>query len=511
VTPARRRSTTLRCQVVLVALALLSFSGCRGTPRVASPAAPPRDSLLQLQTNIQALLDGPALERTTWGILVQSVWHGGELFTLGPDRLFIPASALKIVTLATTAERLGWDYRFETRVVAGGPISGGVLHGDLIIVGSGDPSLDDWDGAASQLFQTWAEQLTAAGVTRIAGRIVGDARAFDHERLGAGWAWDDLAASYATGVGALQFNQNTAQLVITPAEGPGGNALVALRPSYAPVRFRGQISTSPATLPVNVTIRRAQQDGALQLGGSVPMGGPAIVRNVSVDNPTEYFVRGLRTALLAQGIAVDGQAAEVEELHDPPPSGGQLLVLHRSAPLAALGITMMKLSQNLYAETLLKTLGTTVSGTGSTALGSTSGGQAIVRDIIQTWGLSPSALQMADGSGLSRHNLVTPRALVEILVHVHRDERLRGPFESTLPVAGVDSTLTHRLQGTPAEGNALVKTGSMLNVRAAAGYVRTADAEPLAFAIIANNYAVPPSVVDTAADGIIAALAAFRR
>jgi len=96
-------------------------------------------------------------------------------------------------------------------------------------------------------------------------------------------------------------------------------------------------------------------------------------------------------------------------------------------------------------------------------------------------------------------------------VHVHRGERLRGPFESTLPVTGVDSTLTHRLQGTRAEGNALVKTGSMLNVRAVAGYVRTADAELLAFAIIANNYAVPPGVVDTAADGIIAALAAFRR
>ena len=509
-TPTGRRSTAFWRRVVLVSLAALSISGCRGTPPARSPARPPRDSILRLKTHILTLLADPALERTTWGIAVQSVSRGADLFSLGSDRLLSPASTLKIVTLATTAERLGWEHRYETRVVAGGPISAGVLQGDLIVVGSGDPSIDDWDGAASRLFQTWAEQLKATGVTRITGRVVGDARAFEDERLGAGWAWDDLGASFATGVGALQFNQNTAQLLIAPDTVPGGTALITLRPSYAPVRFYSQVGTAAASQLANVTIRRGQRDGALYLAGSVPI-GPALVRNVSVENPSEYFAKSLRKALVAGGIAVDGEAADIRELPDPPVQAGQLLTLHRSAPLSELAVTMMKLSQNLYAETLLKTLSTSATGVGSTVVGSTGAGQAVVRDVIQRWGVSPSAVQMADGSGLSRYNLVTPQALVQILVHVHHDERLRAPFESTLPIAGVDSTLADRLKGTPAEGNAVAKTGSMLNVRAIAGYVRTAEAEPLAFAIIANNYAVPTGVVDRATDGIIAALAAFRR
>lgn len=414
---------------------------------------------------------------------------------------------MKIITLATVAERLGWDYRYETRVVAGGPITEGALVGDLVIVGSGDPSIDDWDGAAGRLFRSWAEQLKAMGVSRITGRIVGDDRAFDNERLGAGWAWDDLGASFATGVGALQFNENTAQLVLTPGSAPGEAALVAVRPPQAPLRFRSRVTTSAATQAPTVTIRPGPQNVGLDLLGSVPLRGPAVVRNVSVEDAAQYFAASVRDAFVADGIVVDGDAAAIGEVVDAPSSqDAAVLIAHRSPPLSALAVTMMKMSQNLYAETFLKTLGVHASGIGSTAAG-----RAAAGEVLGTWSVASVNVRMTDGSGLSRYNLVTPSALMEVLAHVYRDDRLRGPFQATLPVAGVDSTLAGRMIGTAAERNALAKTGSLLNARAVAGFIRAANGEPLAFAIIANNYGVSPDVIDRTSDAIMVALAEFKR
>ena len=138
------------------------------------------------------------------------------LYAANPDILLMPASAMKIVTLATAASRLGWDYTYETRLLGIGAVDFGFLDGDLLVVGSGDPSIDDWDGAAARLFQGWADRLKAAGVRTIGGRIVGDDNQFEDEGLGPGWMWDDLGASFATGAGALQFNQNTARARIVP-------------------------------------------------------------------------------------------------------------------------------------------------------------------------------------------------------------------------------------------------------------------------------------------------------
>ncbi len=145
----------------------------------------------------------------------------------------------------------------------------------------------------------------------------------------------------------------------------------------------------------------------------------------------------------------------------------------------------MKVSQNLYAETFVKTMGA-AAGAPTAA-----GGLAAARQTLEAWGVAPGALIMVDGSGLSRYDYITPEALVTILAHVDGDRRLRDPFEAALPIAGRDGTLTRRMKGTPAEGNVRAKTGSMANVRSLAGYVTTADGEPLAFAILANDFEVP--------------------
>jgi D-alanyl-D-alanine carboxypeptidase/D-alanyl-D-alanine-endopeptidase (penicillin-binding protein 4) len=230
------------------------------------------------------------------------------------------------------------------------------------------------------------------------------------------------------------------------------------------------------------------------------------VRNVSVDNPTLYFVAALRDALIADGIDILGPAVDIDEIADPPPrERGAVLLTHRSPPLSMLAETMVKLSQNLYAETLLKSLGA------SSGAGTADAGRSAAVSVVREWGITPADLVMADGSGLSRYNLATPEAIVTILTHVDRDNRLRAPFEAALPVAGRDGTLAQRMRGTAAEGNARAKTGSFSNARALSGYVRTADDEPLVFSIIVNNFGTMPTVVEQTMDSIVVRLASFRR
>jgi serine-type D-Ala-D-Ala carboxypeptidase/endopeptidase (penicillin-binding protein 4) len=167
---------------------------------------------------------------------------------------------------------------------------------------------------------------------------------------------------------------------------------------------------------------------------------------------------------------------------------------------------MMKLSQNLYAETLLKTIGI---DSVDHPTGTAEAGLATVRSVVQSWNIDPAGMIQADGSGLSRYNYITPETMVAVLTHVEHDERLRNLFEATLPVAGRDGTLENRMRGTAADGNARVKTGSLTNVRAMAGFVKSADGDTLAFAVFANNYENSSSVIMSAFDSIVARLAAF--
>ena len=493
-------------RVYAALLCAASLSAC--SAKLGAAAAPSRiPPTRQLQQTITTLLADPVLEHGTWGIVVRSVDRDDTLFALNPRRLLMPASTMKVVTLAVAAEQLGWDFAFDTQLVAHGPITTGLLDGDLVVVGSGDPSIDDWDGSASRTFAAWTDQLKQAGIRAIGGRIIGDDNSFDDVGLGAGWAWDDLAASYATSVGALQFNENTAQVVVTAGPAAGGPARVALVPPNAAVPLRNLVVTGGASGRAVIAVKPAPRGALAEVRGEIALDAAPLVRNVSVENPTLYLMTAIRDGLIANGIDVHGSAIDIDDLTIPPPRGeGSVILTYRSAPLSGLAEPMMKLSQNLFAESLLRAMGARTSG-----IGSAESGRAAVQSTLETWGLPASDVQMTDGSGLSRYNLVTPDALVTILSRVHRDDRLRAPFEHALPVAGVDGTLAARMKGTPAMANARAKTGSFSNARALAGYVTTADRETLAFSIIANNYAVGADVVDRASDAIVTALAAFSR
>lgn len=498
-----------------LALALvLGASACRGTP---ASAVSPRPTLLapqsaaltpvaQLQHDIDSIVAAPTLGHGFWGICAKAVAGGDVLYAANADRLLMPASTLKIVTLAAAAERLGWDYTYETRVVAVGSIADGVLDGDLVVVGSGDPSLDDWDGTGTRVFEGWADQLQSAGIRTVTGRIVGDDNAFDDEGFGFGWSWDDLAAGFAAGVGALQYNESSVMLTISPGGSVGAPATITIAPAANGLTIRNLIVTGPANRLASIERRRLPGSTRLELRGTIPVKAPAIQETASVDNPTLFYVSALRNVLIARGIDVRGPAVDIDDLTVPPPTGsGRTLVSYRSPPLSMMAAILLRLSQNQFAETFLRTLGA------GERPGSAERGRAAVRTVLESWSIPANGVMQADGSGLSRYNLATAAALVAVLDHVAHDPRLNALFEAALPVAGRDQPIQGRLQGTAAEGRARIKTGSMAGVRAAAGYTMTADGERVAFAILANNFDVPTSAITQAEDAIIARLSRFSR
>lgn len=499
----RRRARARFTRAAVAAALTVGVAACHQAPRTV-PSRPDSRAHQQLRQDLTAILAAPPLQRGYWGVLVKSLKSGETLYALNAGKLMMPASSLKIVTLAAAADQLGWDFTYETRILAVGAVNEGVLDGDLLVVGSGDPSLTDT--ITPPPFAAWADQLRASGISAVNGRIIGDDNTLDDEPLGMGWSWDDLPEAFAAGVGALQFNDNMARVTVTAGSTVGAPAVVVIEPDAAGLVVRNQLTTGEADSSGLVHLRRGPGSTELEVRGSLPLGNPPAVRLVSVDNPTMFFVSALRQALIAGHIEVRGPAVDIDEIADAPArERGVTVVAHRSPPLSTLAVRLMKESQNQYGETLLRTLGA-LAGTPTAAGGATAAGA-----IVKSWGLGDGDVIQRDGSGLSRYNYVTPQALVAILAHVDRDETLRGPFEASLPIAGIDGSLTNRMKGTAAEGNARAKTGSMSNVRALSGYVTTADGEPLVFSTLANNFETTADVVTAAADAIVVRLAQFRR
>jgi D-alanyl-D-alanine carboxypeptidase/D-alanyl-D-alanine-endopeptidase (penicillin-binding protein 4) len=497
-----------RLAAAVLACALLL--ACYGTPAPAfalqSSAQLQNDTATsRLQRRIAGLLADPAIGAGIWGIEARSLSNQEVLAAVNAHTLLTPASTMKTITLAVAADRLGWDYTYETQVFATGPIANGTLDGDLIAVGSGDPSLDDWDGQASIVFRSWADHLRDLGVTTVSGRIIGDDDAFGDDGLGPGWAWDDMAFSYSAPASALQFNQGTAQIVVTAGASVGAPAVVTVSPPFADVPLDAQVVTTAAGAPPSLVLTQHPRSPVVTLTGGIGVGSRQL-RNVAVENPTLYFTRALRAGLVANGIDVRGDAVDIDDIEPAPRVSGSPVLTHRSPALSSIADTLMKLSQNLYAETLLRTLAP-AEPHGATA----EAGRDVEREVLAGWGLDPADMLIADGSGLSRYNLLTPDAMVAVLAHVYGDDRLRYPYLAALPLGGRSGTLAQRLRGTRAEGNVSAKTGSFTHARAVAGFVRTADGEPVAFAIVANNYGVAAAEVDRVTDAILVSLAEIRR
>ena len=502
----------------IAAVALVATVGCGGhaAPQAAPPPPQPAKTsaaLRDLQAQLSSVFAAPIMARGVWGVHVRSLDRGDVLFSLNGDKLMMPASNMKILTLAATAERLGWGYRFATTLETAGSVADGILSGDLIVRGNGDPTISTRNNRNQAVFDEWATALRTAGIRSIEGRIIGDDQAFDDEGIGPGWSWDYLDADYAAPIGALQYNENTADLVVAAGAVVGDPAIVQMTPGSG-LTLVNRVTTIEAKEGAagrgSVNISRRIDRPVIEVSGTIRAGAPALTSTVAVLNPTLFFAQSLKDALIARGIAVSGEAVDLDdvaaELTHGDSSERHTLVSTPSPELREIANVLMKVSQNQYAETLLKAI-----GAARGALGTTNAGRRAAAETFTAWGIPPDSYVMSDGSGLSRYDYIAPSTITMILARMHSDPRHREAFEGSLPIAGKDGTMSSRMRRSLADGNAVAKTGSIANVRSLSGYVKTRNGETLAFSILANDFVIPAATVNWIADLAIEILAAFSR
>jgi D-alanyl-D-alanine carboxypeptidase/D-alanyl-D-alanine-endopeptidase (penicillin-binding protein 4) len=497
--------------LTLIILGFSSISSSAREPQPTPQEAIPRNTrqTARLRQDLRAVLAAPILARSAWSIRVKSLDRGDVIFDLNAGKLLTPASNMKILTMAAAAERLGWDHRFETTLESAAPVRDGVLDGDLIVRGGGDPSIALREDVAGIVFDTWAQELRAADIREISGRIVTNDGALDDVELGAGWAWDDMAFAYSGPVSAAFYNEALVRITLHPGDVEEAPAAIELSPPYDHgLAVLNQVTTGAAGTDVSLDVRRERGSRNLTVRGRVPVDvdePPAFA--VSIENPALFFASTLKTAFIARGIQVSGGAADGDALaiDDPARSSENTRVLarHLSAPLTDTGRTFMKVSQNLYGELFVKAIGH-AAGEGSTARG-----QESIRQTLDAWGVPRDSYILADGSGLSRLNYVSAEAVVRVLEQMHRDPRHRDNFRRTLPVAGEDGTLRGRLRAPWTAGRVQAKTGSLSYTRALSGYLVTRSGESVAFSILANNSSLPGWRLEEVIDLLVEILALY--
>ncbi len=470
-----------------------------------------------LQADIDQILDDSLMANAWWGAMAVDIASGDVLFSRNASRSFMPASVTKLFTTAAALDRLGPDATYQTEVFIDGPVVDGRLLGNLIVRGSGDPTIGgETSKNRKAVFRAWADSLRAMGVTRILGDIIGDDDIFDDTPFGVIWSWDDETFGYAAAVSGLSFHDNVIDLTLKP-RALGQPASVSWEPdrtSYVQIVNRTVTTASGSRLTEGYD--RTRESNVITLTSEIPL-GRSDTEQLTVHNPTQYFVHVLRETLLQEDIAVHGRAVDVDALSIRPNYAGSHLrriATHVSAPLSQIIEIINKESQNLYAEQVLRTLAVRypVSGKDLTP-GSAEMGIQSAMATYHAAGIDTSRLQLVDGSGLSRKNLVTPEMVVSLLRFMdrHEDPAVRTAFLASLSVGGRDGTLAHRFRsGAAAGGRVRAKTGSLGNVNALCGFVDTAEGRRIAFALLSNHFTVKMRHITRVQDRIVSRLARQR-
>jgi D-alanyl-D-alanine carboxypeptidase/D-alanyl-D-alanine-endopeptidase (penicillin-binding protein 4) len=499
----------------LMLASLVAGVACQPGPTPSpSPARSATGKYAALRAAIDSLVGVPDFSNAHWGILIVDPESGDTLYARNAGKLFMPASNMKILTSSTALTQLGPDFRYRTTFAARGTVTNGTLDGDLVVIGRGDPSVSDHMMHDAMIpIRTIADSIAARGIKRITGRVVAAGDAFPGEVFGYGWTYDDFEDSYSAPVDELLFNEGFSVLHMRGGDQPGAPVQVQTSParSYPRVRVTATTGGAAAAAPrrgrraADTTSLRARKDSAswdIVLEGQI---GPRDTSTIEVTDhaPSQAYLAAVAEALHDRGVTIDGGTAESKPHEGTSAPHMDTLAVLSSPPLRDILKALMKPSQNQIAEMLFRTVALEQVGTGRT-----DSAQAVVQAQIAKWGVTPNEAVVRDGSGLSRYDYVSPRALVRILDAMRRSPNF-GVFYDALPIAGVDGTIRNRMKGTPAEGNVHAKTGSVALARSLSGYVTTADHHMLIFSFLANNWTVPVSAVDHVQDVIAARLAAM--
>jgi len=514
------KKQTRTVSVLIFCLFLRAAAFAQVTPPAPVGLGP--KTLPELQTRITEILAKPELAPATIGVKVVSLDTGRVLFEENAAKLLRPASNMKVYTVATALDKLTPDYRFITSVYAASrPDSSGVVRGDLTIYGRGDPTFATRfnNGDYFKGINDLASRIAAAGVKRVQGDLVGDETYFIGPKYGSGWEWEDLTWYYGAEISPLTINDNALDLYIKPGTAVGQPAVITTGPPDPLLTIVNKVTTSAKGVRRQLNIHRGLGENTVTIAGSIPLEDPGYTGAVSISHPGLLFIYLLRNALAQQGVVVTGKSRTTGIMAQPPllpgptPSAPITVEIAKveSPPFGMIAAQTMKPSQNLYTELILRTLGKlTPAPPTLPPLRQTSEelGLEAVKSFLRTAGIRPESLVLSDGSGLSRNDLITAEATVQLLTFMSK-HRYAEVFRTALPIAGVDGTLRNRMRGTVAENNLRAKTGSLSSAASLGGYVTTAAGEKLAFAIIVNNYGSEVDPRAVCIDPIAVLLASF--
>jgi D-alanyl-D-alanine carboxypeptidase/D-alanyl-D-alanine-endopeptidase (penicillin-binding protein 4) len=417
------------------------------------------------------------------GVAVYSVERNQALYLHNADWGLVPASNMKLFTTAAALDRLGPDFQYTTSVYGDGAIlEDGSLIGDLVLVGRGDPTISGrfFGDSATYVYDRLAQELREKGVRRVRGRLIGDASYFDDVRIASGWETSNLLWWYGARPSALSFNDNVVTIEVRPGGWVGAPASISFDPFTDGIPVENRVVTTRARGGRSIGIRRASDIGGYEIFGRISIVSGPLRYVVSVEDPAEYALSVFRARLERRGIEVEGPSSVVHNWNRQSLRAPRLLASHTSPRMIEIVRVINKLSQNFFAEQVLKTLGAVFEGEGSFDEGAD-----VVRDVLEDYDLPTHNLRIYDGSGLSRRNTVTAQLTAELLVAMHDHPRFEEYYESLL-IAGTDGD-TRRLDTPAARGNVHSKTGTLRGVSALSGYVTTGDGELLAFSVLSNG------------------------
>ncbi|HTZ57431.1 MAG TPA: D-alanyl-D-alanine carboxypeptidase/D-alanyl-D-alanine-endopeptidase [Acidobacteriaceae bacterium] len=505
---------------------------------VVLPFAAPRiqhKHRVPLPVAVPRILADPAVSQAHWGISVVRL-NGTPIYKLNDGQFFNPASNAKLFTTATAYALLPSGLTFTTLVSSKAPVgSGGKVSGDITIYGVGDPNMSartvpfgiktERPGPPLAALENLADQIVAHGVRSVSGDVVGDDTWFVYERYGPGWSWDDLQWGYGAPVSALTVNDNEVYLNAVPAILAGQPAVVSWLPLTPYYTVDNSLLTAPVGDPGKPGVERAPGSMTVRLFGRTALGQPGLHTALAIEDPAEYAARSLQTMLQQRGVQISGKARaqhrlptdtsdflsaqqQPVELHpitienvQAMNAGPNMLGTHVSPPLGDDLVITNKVSQNLHAEITLRTLGKLEGADGSLLEGT-----RVVRQFLISAGVAAGDVVLYDGCGLSIQDLATPRAFTTLLAYAAR-QSWGEAFRTSLPVGGVDGSLSGRFKQPLLDGKVFAKTGTLGEARALSGYLVAASGQTVAFSIMCTDHK-PSEPVDRAAmDKIVAAIA----
>lgn len=458
-----------------------------------------------IESALRSLESARGAASATIGFCLLPADEGAPVVERNGRRSLVPASTVKAITTGVALYALGPDFTFDTVLQRTGPIGeGGTLRGDLVIRGGGDPTLAEFGWR--DLFADWTRALTAAGVKKIGGSVVGDASVFGTQQISRAWQWDDIANHYASGSSALSFHMNRYNIVYRPGKTPGATAkYLRSEPTVPGIRLVNEMRTGAAGSGDRGFVYGAPYGELFYLRGTIPKGGSTFTIKAALPDPPLFCAQRFSAHLKSAGIPVTGDATTVRrrllETSGAPSGKRAVLHTHRSKPLSHIIIHTNWKSVNLKADCILRQIGLKEKGRGTIESGA-----AAIRSFVKSKGITTEGMHLFDGSGLSRVNAITPRQMTYILRELDRGDQGTA-LRKALPVAGKSGTLASIGKGTAAEGRIVAKSGTLDRIKCYAGFVNARSGDRYVFAIMVNNYASSYAPIKQGITKVMAAMA----